>query len=762
MFHFQNSVQAWPRAVQMLPDGALVKAIDRGDILRDVKTLNPRINTMLRHHGGPQAIFDGRGFEGYKNLARQFFATFVDATFREQYARHTDFVQEWNEYLASSHTGAELQDRIDWARAAAWVWKHEYQPLPEINRDGNPIRLALVSAPVGNDIHRAFAEIALEYDCVLSYHAYDKFVGDHQRDPLSWRYHSGRWHFNEQSWGGLKPDWLFGEAGPYAGVWEGWRHPVVLNGDAAAYVEAVRTWIREIKSTPAYREGRVKGFALFTTGGTMEWRYYETLQPEMDQIAQMVRQEWTPPAPVIAPPPPPDNIALPARIVDYVDALAMNPESEDWPYETRPLSAVENVVIHHSAGLPTTPPESIAIGHINRNGGGAEGWPGIGYHFYVMGDGRIYKTNHLTTHSYHVGDDNRESIGVCLAGNFTNVHPSPAQLDATRFLVWWLSGVVPGAALRKHLDFMGTQCPGNTWPEWWAQLTEEPMPEPEPRAYDKEAHLVRQGLPRRLRIAVMDEAAKQMQSVFWSADDWALTLQSALATVKGRRLHAWNIDEILGLPEAEARQAIEDWVGLYYPDPPPQFFYHRIRSLFTANRWRSPVGTVEQRESGQVWPAGWVDATGYLTRYQLGSGYAVHTGADLNLNTPVFDMDRNKPVYAAASGKVTYAGVPSQAWQGVVIIRHQDAAGAVMAYTRYAHLQPDEITVRAEDWVKVGEMVGLTGRNMVGSSAGPFHLHFDVSTTSALLNDPGHWPGDNRTVVQAHYVDPKAWILARR
>lgn len=565
-----------------------MKAIDRGDILRDVKAINPNIRTALRHYGGPQNIFDGRGYEAYKRLAREFYATFIDETFRQQYARFADIVIEWNEYLASSHTGQELQDRIDWARAAAWVWRHEYRTQPEYAH----IRLALLSAPVGNDIHRVFAEIALEHDCVLSYHAYDKFIGDHQRDPLSWRYHCGRWAYMEQSWGGLKPDWMFGEAGPYAGVLQGWRHPTVLNGDAAAYVEAVRTWIRELRGTPAYQEGRVLGFNLFTTGGTSEWQHYETKQPEMDMLAAMIRQEW----------------------------------------------------------FPVAPPD-----------------------------------------------------------------PEP-----------------------------------------------EPEPEPEPRRYAKEAHLIRQGLPRRQRIAVMDAAAEQMQSVFWSADDWALTLQSSLATVTARRLHAWNIDEILGLPEPEARRAIEDWVGLYYPDPPPEFIYHRIRSLFTAHTWRSPVGTEQERGSGQIWPGAWIDATGYLTRYRLGSGWAIHTGADLNLNAPVFDMDRNKPVYAAASGKVTYAGVPSHGWQGVVVMRHQDTAGAVIAYTRYAHLQPDEITVRAEDWVKVGEVVGLTGRNMTGDTPGPFHLHFDVSTTGVLLNDPGHWPGDNLPAVRAHYVDPKLWLQSRR
>ncbi|MFW6184034.1 MAG: hypothetical protein ACOC8X_09575, partial [Chloroflexota bacterium] len=243
----------------------------------------------MRHYGGNQNLFDGRGFEAYKQVARDFFAQFIDGTFRAQYARYTDIVLEYNEYLASSHTGQELQDRIDWARAAAWVWRNEYRS----QEDYAHIRLALLSCPVGNDIHRAFAEIALQYDCVLSYHAYDKYI-DGERDPGSWRYHCGRWAFNEAEWGGLKPDWMFGEAGPYSGVEDGWRHSSVLGGDRDAYVAAVRRWIREVKQTPAYAEGRVLGFNLFTTGGTSEWKHYETAQPEMDALASMIAQEWKP------------------------------------------------------------------------------------------------------------------------------------------------------------------------------------------------------------------------------------------------------------------------------------------------------------------------------------------------------------------------------------------------------------------------------------------------------------------------------------
>lgn len=288
-FHFQDTVNGWTTAIEKLPDDSLIKAVDRGDILRTVKQLNPNIKTVLRHWYDQNQHFGGT-VEDNRNRARQFFATWIDGTFRDQYAEYVDFVLEFNEYLASSHTGAELDDRLSWAEAVAWVWANEYRT----QADYEHIRLALLSVPVGNDIDRRFAEIADEYDCILSYHAYDKYLSG-ERDPGSWRYHCGRWHFMEQAWGDLKPEWMFGEAGPYASVTGGWRDEKVLGGDREAYVEAVRRWIREIKTTTAYAEGRVLGFNLFTTaraGGVFD--LYRTEQPELNMLAEMVAEEWTP------------------------------------------------------------------------------------------------------------------------------------------------------------------------------------------------------------------------------------------------------------------------------------------------------------------------------------------------------------------------------------------------------------------------------------------------------------------------------------
>jgi hypothetical protein len=52
----------------------------------------------------------------------------------------------------------------------------------------------------------------------------------------------------------------------------------------------------------------------------------------------------------------------------------------------------------------------------------------------------------------------------------------------------------------------------------------------------------------------------------------------------------------------------------------------------------------------------------------------------------------------------------------------------------------------------------------VGNADGklPFHLHFDIAKTNILERQPAHWPGANKGVVLAHYVDPREFIINHR
>lgn len=55
-----------------------------------------------------------------------------------------------------------------------------------------------------------------------------------------------------------------------------------------------------------------------------------------------------------------------------------------WAKPLYRRSATDYIIIHHEAGSGQTP-QSIHAQHI------AQGWAGIGYHYYVRKDGTVYR-----------------------------------------------------------------------------------------------------------------------------------------------------------------------------------------------------------------------------------------------------------------------------------------------------------------------------------------------------------------------------------
>jgi N-acetyl-anhydromuramyl-L-alanine amidase AmpD len=129
-------------------------------------------------------------------------------------------------------------------------------------------------------------------------------------------------------------------------------------------------------------------------------------------------------------------------------------------YETRPRSAIQTIVIHHSAAPPTVGPQQIAAYHVNRLG-----WPGAGYHFMVAEDGIIYQANSVETVSYHAAKVNPRGVGICFLGNFSQEVPPPAQLLAGAHLVAWLMQELNVVLdeVKGHKELMSTACPGTQW-----------------------------------------------------------------------------------------------------------------------------------------------------------------------------------------------------------------------------------------------------------------------------------------------------------
>lgn len=164
------------------------------------------------------------------------------------------------------------------------------------------------------------------------------------------------------------------------------------------------------------------------------------------------------------PPTPPPAEPMPLRIPrpawqDVADSLSKHPTKQ---YATRRPEAIEHIIVHHSAIPPTVGAQRIAEYHVNNLQ-----WPGIGYHFAIDDQGVIYRTNALETISYHAGDINRSSVGICFLGNFTDAVPTSAQLESGGKLVAWLVQELKltNGEIKGHKEFMNTQCPGKQWLE---------------------------------------------------------------------------------------------------------------------------------------------------------------------------------------------------------------------------------------------------------------------------------------------------------
>ena len=632
MIHLQKPTPGWREALTLLPPGSVLLAVDQvqeswglASLTKtkdpdaygkgfDLAQINPgllakveakqrdvrhsqiiqasrvkeltggNVKFALRHHYDYGQQNDGTWLQK-KQRSHDFFATFIDGTFY-QYAEHVDYILGFNEYFADSQGAAERAAWVSQAAAHVAVWKEYQAATPRYAH----IKIVIANTAVGNNIPLGIAHLYRDNPetVVVGYHPYSKYYNG-VRDPGDFEYFSGRWAHNEAAWG-IPVEWMFTEAGPFESAVTGWRSSVCLgqSNSIPRYVAAVRDWLYDVSFTHAYNEGRLNGFALFTTGGP-GWATYETGQPELNELARMTAEVYKPGT---TPPPDPDpdppaeenytavfhllpqdatheekygvvdvthesktvygqsardaarlvSLGLPASkvvvwnaerwqdpigpwlhdrgvgVVEYrtfgqdppevnIEYIVDNlPKHATKVYDTRPLEAIDTLVVHHTTGAPFQDIANIASYHVN-----GKGWPGIGYHFVIDGAGKVYQTNRLATKSYHAGnysnpsDENFYTIGIALEGHFgpgtddaffveggipfetkyltnetvkyaanwTASPPPAAQLAATEALIAYLRGFLGmPAAVAGHREIPGasTACPGSTFLEWLPDL----------------------------------------------------------------------------------------------------------------------------------------------------------------------------------------------------------------------------------------------------------------------------------------------------
>ena len=128
-----------------------------------------------------------------------------------------------------------------------------------------------------------------------------------------------------------------------------------------------------------------------------------------------------------------------------------------WNGTLNKRKSTNYIVIHHAAASKLSVDDIHRI-HINN------GWAGIGYHFYVRKDGKIYRGRPIDTVGAQTSNYNSQSIGICFEGNFEKETMTDAQLKAGREIVAYARKYYPNAKIVKHRDLNATACPGRNFP----------------------------------------------------------------------------------------------------------------------------------------------------------------------------------------------------------------------------------------------------------------------------------------------------------
>ena len=131
-------------------------------------------------------------------------------------------------------------------------------------------------------------------------------------------------------------------------------------------------------------------------------------------------------------------------------------------YVIRKIEQIKRIILHHSGVSVLQDIEIVHNYHKNTRG-----YAGIGYHFYVRKDGRIYKGRPIEWVGAHAYGSNTDSIGICAEGDYNNEIMPQAQKEALIWLVNYLKDKYKTIQkVQGHREVCQTSCPRNTLPIW--------------------------------------------------------------------------------------------------------------------------------------------------------------------------------------------------------------------------------------------------------------------------------------------------------
>lgn len=137
-------------------------------------------------------------------------------------------------------------------------------------------------------------------------------------------------------------------------------------------------------------------------------------------------------------------------------------------------NSTDEIILHHAEASRASV-EEVNRWHLER------GWTGIGYHFYIRKDGKVYRGRPEWAVGAHAQGHNSRAIGICVEGSYMTETMPQTQLDALKDLIRTEMRKYPGAKLLRHKDVNSTDCPGTKFP--WAEV--QKYAEPEKKEEDK-------------------------------------------------------------------------------------------------------------------------------------------------------------------------------------------------------------------------------------------------------------------------------------
>lgn len=129
----------------------------------------------------------------------------------------------------------------------------------------------------------------------------------------------------------------------------------------------------------------------------------------------------------------------------------------NWNGSLKNRTSTKRIILHHAESKSCTA-DDIHRWHL------ANGWAGIGYHFFVRKDGSIYRGRPEGVVGSHAKGSNSDSIGICFEGSYMTETMNEAQINAGRELVAYLKKKYGISKVQKHKDVCSTNCPGTNFP----------------------------------------------------------------------------------------------------------------------------------------------------------------------------------------------------------------------------------------------------------------------------------------------------------